>query len=791
MAGFIPHFHFKPSKEKLTREWCNEVVQFYIYQSHLQGLLDGKEVDEIDGYADGTYSMKPFKRMFKSLRDQMNKDGQAGYSKEALAKLDKTGINWERVPLIAPKLNSAIAITQKIPIEVTCTCTDPLAQRKKKEDLEYLRNKPMMEDLLQPLYDSMNLGPVDLGPTKYSSIPYTSLPLDLDAEDEQEFMLFANLIYNLAPEAAFETILNLYTDTKRVKNVKLMETKDQYRYAVSANQVIRDKMTGLPNLEYQYPGSIYTDGSMLPDFSDNAVRLIHKRITPMELFKYFPDEICDEQHLEKIVGTDGSKASWDAGYCACNNRSTKLDRSDWNTFKMDLEYIEVKSVDSVMVGTKTTKRGSYEYFTTEPEKCTGKVWGQNTYCFYWLRNTKYFFGIDKLPYAYRAKGKEKYQSFSTNIYKSNEKSAVELSIGENKKAQMADIKLQHNIIMSMPDGKVIDMKYIRNAIEGLTEDAGPEGAQYTSDDLLNKAMEFNIHIIDTDGFEGKQNAGQYMPVTKLPGGLGASLEGYYRVMIEADAKISMYTNINQQLTGQSPNPEGLVGLQKLLINSSLNGLYYVNEGLECNYQMAYTLMANCIKEGIEDGGSVRKAIEAIIGTNKAEIIDKMDDVALHEIGVVIKLGQREEERAQFQMQINEMHKIGKIDTAAKYYILNTPNPKDSFLLAAMFERKYNKKQDEKFAAQLQNQQEMVKQQGENALQTTQAQTEGSIAEIGAKGKVEADLMKLGAQLGLSQTQIEGLVKRQLQADRANQQVDKSLKTLYAKNNLEAQQPLQA
>lgn len=779
--NFIPSFHFTPQEKKLTPEWCDDVVQYYIYKNHLINLLENKDIDEIDGYAEGTYDMTPFKRMFRSLRNQMIKGNNPNYTREDIVKLDKLGINWDRVPILAPKLNSAIATTQKVPLEVTCVCTDPVAQRKKKEDLEFLRNKSEMENVLQPLYDSMNLGKVDLGTTKHSSIPYTSLPLDLDIEDEQEFMLFANVVYNLAPEAAFETILQLYIDVKRVSQVRLMETKDQYKYAASVNQVLKDKMTGLPSIEYVFPGTMFTDGSMMPDYSDNIIRIISRRITPLELFKYFPDEICDEAQLEEIVGTGQGSNAWASSYCGCNSRS-RIDKNEWGTFRMNLDYIEVKSVDSAMVAKKP--KSGYQYFTDDVKKCSEKVWGQNTYCFYWLKNTKYFFGIDKLDYAYRSKGNEKYQCFSTSINKTQEKSAVELSIGENKKAQIADIKLQHAIIMSMPTGKVIDMKYIRNFLENM-EDT-PD--KYTEKDLLDMAMEKNVHLIDTEGFEGK-TVSQNVPVKELPGGLKTEIEGYYRVMLEADAKISQYTNINQQLTGQSPNPEGLVGLQKLLINSSLNGLYYVNVALLEQYTTAFNLMANFIKDAIDAGGKTKQAIESIIGTNKVEIIDAMEDLPLHQVGVIVKMGQREEERAQFQMEVENMRKEGKIDAAGKYYILNTQNPKDAMLLAAMFERKFIKRQEAAQQRQLEAQQQVVQQQGQNVLANTQAQTQGKAELVQVEGKVEAELMKLANQLGLTQKQVDGLIKRQLQKDRMDGQVDKSLKTLYAKNNIEQQQPI--
>lgn len=784
MSNWIPSFHYQSASSKLTKEWCDKIVTHYIRQNQLRGILDGKNIKDIEGYATGDFDIRPFKKMFRSLRKQMAQQNNPNIPQDSLDNLDTTGISWERIALIPPKLNAAIATLQKIPIEITATCTDPLAQKKKIEDLEFLRNKPLMEDALQPLYDQLNLGKVDMGATKHSSIPFTSLPLDLDIDDDDEFRMFANLMYNLAPESAFEVILQTWGDIKKLSQIRLMEIRDQYYYGISVNRGFGNKMTGLPDAEYIYPGEVTTDGSMLPDFSDNIIRIISHRVTPLELFKYFPDEICDEDQLERIVsGELDNSGGWTTqGYCGCNSRSN-IKNGDWGTFKMMLEYVEVKSIDSVMVAEKP--KSNYKYFTEDEKKCTSKVWGQNTYCFYWLRNTKYFFGIDRLGFAHRAKGNETYTTFSTNIYKSQEKSAVELSIGENKKAQIADIKLQHSVIMSSPPGKVIDMKYIRNAIESLTEEMG----QYTQKELLDYAMEKNVHIIDTEGYENKQMGGQYLPVRDLPGGLKNDIEGYYRVILEANAKIDMFTNINPQLTGQAANPEGLVGLQKLLINSSLNGLFYVNVAMVAQYEGLYNIIAYYIKQAIEKGGAAKKAIENIIGTNKVEIIDGMEDMPLHQIGIKISLGQREEERALFKAEVGLMRREEKIDAAAEYYIVNNPNPKDAMLLAAMFDKKARKRLEAATAQQQAAQQKMVEQQGQNAVANTQQQTAGKIAIVKEEGGVEAQLMQLANQLGMSQEQIKDLMKRRLQAERLQGQTDKALKTLYAKNNSELQEAL--
>lgn len=784
--SFIPAFHFKPADSKLTRQWCNEVVQFYVYQNNLINLLQGKSIDEIEGYATGNYDMNPFKRMFRSLRKQVALARNPNIPKHQLNEMDKTGIAWERVALITPKLNTAVATLQKIPFEVKATCVDPLAQKKKNEDLEFLRNKDAMEDAIQPIYDQLNLGKVDMGTTKYSSVPFNALPLDLDVDDDDEFALFANLIYNLAPESAYEIIIQAFADTLSADQIRLLETYDQYKYGVSVNKCYGDKMTGLPNIEYIFPGSVDTDWSMLPDFSDNTVRRIPQTVTPLELFKYFPDEICTEEQLEKIVGNSGAPNEWDSGYCYCNRNfgvNAVVNKGEWGKFKMTLDYIEVKSVDYAMVAQKP--KSKHKYITDDEKKCSSKIWGQNTYCFYHLRNTKWFFGIDRLPFANREKGKEVYQTFSTSIYRSQHKSAVELSIGENKKAQMAEIKLQHSVIMSLPPGKVIDLKYIRNTIEGLKA----LGDQYTMQEILDMAMEKNVHIIDTQGYEGKQNAGQYLAARELPGGLKDEIEGYYRVIMESDRKIDQFTNINAQLTGASANPEGLVGLQKLLINSSLNGIYYVNVAILKNYEKLYNLIAHYIKKAIEAGGAQRQAIENIIGTKKAGLIAGTKDIPMHEFGIKLSLGQREEERAEFRVEVEKMRQEGRIDAIGKYYILNTPNPKDAMFLAAMFERKANKREDLIRQEQAAQQQQLVEMQGQAAVANTQAQTQGEIQKIGAKANAEAQLTQLSHELGLTDMQLQGLIKRQLQSERGHDQLNKQLSSIKAKGDADQQKPI--
>jgi hypothetical protein len=70
MASFIPQFHFDSHSEKATSEWCGKVIDYYFHNSNNRRLLDGKRVLEIEEYSTGDFDMKPFKRLYKSLKNR-------------------------------------------------------------------------------------------------------------------------------------------------------------------------------------------------------------------------------------------------------------------------------------------------------------------------------------------------------------------------------------------------------------------------------------------------------------------------------------------------------------------------------------------------------------------------------------------------------------------------------------------------------------------------------------------------------------------------------------------------
>lgn len=745
-------------------------------------MLDGKNIDKIEQFSSGNIDMTPFKLMFTSLKSaiktgQKNVDGSI--NKNLLSNFDKTGLSWEPLALIPQKLNSAVATIQKILIEIECIAQDGLAMKKRKEDIDFLKYKPLIEEDLQELADQLEgVGKVDIGSTKNGSKKFSEAPMGLDLTDPDEENIFAKLIYSLNVESANEKALQQIYYLTKAAQIRLLEIIDQFKYGVSINEGYIPAMTGLPSARYVYPGDVWTPKSRLPDFSDRECDVEDKTITVLEMFNYFGDEICSEEHLDSII--NGKQ-----GYCECNKGIGKtVDKKNWGTFKVQLKLMEVKSIDWVGVAPNPNSKEGGNMLTNNEKECTHKIWAQNTYRFWWLVNTQHCFGIERLPFSHRTKGLESYQGFSKNIYKSQPKSTVELSISENIKAIIADIKLEYALIKSLPAGKYIDLRFLRSALSGLKN----ENNQWTQQDLINLAFEQNIIIGDTEGFDGR-NDGQMKPLIEIAGGLKTEITGYITTILNADQNISKLTGINEQMTGQSPNPDMLVGLQKLLINAGINSLHYAYNAIETQYQCLFNLWANLLQSSIKEGGKVKQAIIDFIGLEDADLLEGLSQTPLHNLTIRVMVTQREVERQEYVNKLALLSQRGVITTADEYLLSGIDNPKERFAYLAVKEKRFIKKQDQIRQEQFAQQQQLVQQQGQNMVAATEAEGQQQLQGIYAKGEVQAKILQLSNELGLTKEQTAFLQKLALQKDRNVAQKDKGLSLAREKANMKQQEAL--
>lgn len=776
MNKAIPQIHYRPAEEKLTRKWWAEAMNLYVHNGGLRYLTHGKDVKKIEEFASGNFDTSFANEVLITFRkDWYAKNGMPSPEEQRKEKVKKTK---NAVALLPPKLQSAESMLQKQSFEVNVQCLDPLAQKRKQKDLEFLREKPKMEAEMREMYNAMDLGEPDLGSTEYSATPYYAAPFGLDFNNEHQFKIFAEFYYNYRPSFAYRTALNAFAQTRNLYEYRRLSFRDQFKYGVSVIRSLEDQVTGLPDVKVHAPYRVMTDYSELPDFSDNTIRIIDEsNVTPEGLKSMFPDEIPDEVWLNNIVNS--TDESLGLGYAIVHKRGYQKP-GIWSTYPMLLQYVEIKTIDSIGFVETKTEYGTYKYFSNDEEKITGKIIAQNTMCAYWLYNTKWFFGIDRLPFAFREKGKETYTRFSSVIQKSAEISAVELSIPENEMAQIAFEKLKFELQMSLPSGQSIDLSGLIDFIEAQTD----EDDKYAFEEVLMMALTQNRHLWTSKGFEGKMN-GQYKPVQEVVGGVRyEAIRGYYDVIERAKAAISNYTSITPQMTGQKV--EELNGLQQMALEASVNGIAHIADSVRIQYEKVYHLVAYYIKKGVESGGKVKEAIKNLIGQNKVDLIDKMDELTLHDAAVSVRLGRNELEQRLFVQNVMQLKAEGIIDELQEVFIMQVADPYDAALLMATQREIFNKKKEESEEKNRQVMLTMKEQEGKNMADNTQLAGNIKAQQIQLEGMIEMKLLELAASLNLTQAQQDGIIRRQLQRDRQSGNVAAKTAIKQFESNLKAQ-----
>lgn len=781
MNTYIPTFHFRPQSEKLTKKWAAEAINYYYRSGGAVSLLSGKKVTDIERFASGDQDMAPFKKMYKSLKraEERNVTSPNNLQSDIIVNNTLDALDWDPLGLLPTPLNSALSNVTKLPIEITATAVDGLAMTKKERDRELLRNKRLYEKDTADIAAKLGIEKIDIGGLQNDSSGYDELPLGLDPESQDDQDLFMNLFYKLKPESAFETVLTANALIKKVDMVRKLESMDTLKYGVQCHRSFINDSTGLPDVEYEFPGDIYTPDSALHDYSDIDFWYKVKGVTLSQLYSMFGSEIEDEKALDAIM----------AQYCKANGYSVphKLNRSD---FIVTLVYIEWRSIDYENISFVKDRKGKVRYdFADERavpfndgKKGVRRRYAQNTYCAYWLLNTDQVFDNKVLPMARREKGQEAYSFFSLDVYRSTRKSIVELAIPEVKSAQRSYIKLQHCIIKSLPPGKMIDLRFIRGAVEALSE----EDARVSVEDLLSMVFEQNHVLTDTEDFNGKTD-GNFKAFDTISGGLGKEVEGYILAIREAIQNIARLTGINDQLQGTAPNPEGLVGMQKLLIQQSINAIYYMVEATKAQYGNLFTHWASMVQQIFREGGPAKEALITMIGDRKADVLEWVKDIPLHMFGIQIEVTQREVERQYVEEQLAIGMKAGTLTPADAALIRRIKNPKDAMALLVVRERKARKEREEaaRMAAQVPLQVEQQRQQGE--MQKQQLVNQGGIQKEQAKGETQVAVQQALMQLNMNMEAFKNQLKSNLQNERAETQKEKALLSQAQKAMLERQE----
>ncbi len=375
-----------------------------------------------------------------------------------------------------------------------------------------------------------------------------------------------------------------------------------------------------------------------------------------------------------------------------------------------------------------------------------------------------------------------YIACAPRMYKGVIESLVRRMIPFADLIQITHLKLQQVISRVVPDGVFIDA-------DGLNEVDLGTGATYNPEDALRLYFQTGSVIGRSYTQEGEFNNAR-VPIQQLTANSGgakmSALIGNYNHYLN---QLRNVTGLNEARDGSTPDPNALVGIQKLAAANSNTATRHI---LEASLYIGRT-MAEALALRISDileYADFREEFANQIGKYNVSTLEDIRDLYLYDFGVFIEVTPDEEEKAQLEQNIQIALSSGGINLEDAIDIREVRNIK---LANQLLKTKRAKKQEDDRNFEMQKQQMVSQQQlqsqqfaaqtaqqkiqleGEMKMREKQAEVAFEIEKLRAEAQLKSDLMEkeFNYNMSLKGIDVSALKEReQMKEDAKSERISK-------------------
>ena len=339
-----------------------------------------------------------------------------------------------------------------------------------------------------------------------------------------------------------------------------------------------------------------------------------------------------------------------------------------------------------------------------------------------------------------------YVAVAPRMYKGNIESLVRRMIPFADLIQMTHLKLQQVISRVVPDGVYIDA-------DGLNEVDLGTGAAYNPEDALRLYFQTGSVIGRSYTQDGEFNNAR-VPITELTSNSGASKAqmliynyNHYLDMIRA------VTGLNEARDGSTPDPNSLVGLQKLAALNSNTATRHILDGSLYIYRTLAEALTYRIADILEYSDFKEEFINQI-GKYNVSILGDISELYLYDFGIFIEVSPDEEEKAQLEQNIQMALSKNDINLEDAIDIREIRNIK----MANQFLKMKRKALQQRESEQAMQQQAM---QQQTQLQSQQMAAEAAMQKIQAETQSKMQIKQAEVAFEIEKLKNEAELKRQL------------------------------
>jgi hypothetical protein len=723
---------FVSDSEKASQEYGLQIGQAISYEwfrkdgNQCRFYGQWKDFHRLRLYARGEQSVQKYK-------NELAIDGDLSY----------LNLDWTPVPVIPKFVDIVVNGMSDRMFKVKAYAQDAMSQAKRSKYQDIIESQMVSKDILEIIQNKTGISAFTMDPEQ--------LP-----NNDEELSLYMQLNYKPAIEIAEEEAINTILDENKYLDLR---KRIDYDMTVLGIGVAKHEFLLGSGVQVSYvdPANVVYSYTEDPYFKDCFYWGEIKTVPITELLKIDPKLTNTE--LEEI---SKSGQAWYDYYNVGQFYQNSIFFRDTTT----LLYFNYKTTKKIVYKKKYLEGGGVRYIEKEDtfnpptemmedgkferiEK-TIDVWYEGVM----VMGTNYLLKWKMSENMVRPKSSSQhalpnYVACAPRMYKGVIESLVRRMIPFTDLIQLTHLKLQQVIARTVPDGVFIDA-------DGLNEIDLGTGNAYNPEDALRLYFQTGSVIGRSYTQDGDFNNAR-VPITQLTSNSGAAktqmlIANYNHYM----DMIRTATGLNEARDGSSPDPNSLVGLQKLAaLNSNTATRHILEGGLYIFRSIAEALTYRVAD--ILEYADFKDDFISRIGKYNVSILNEIKDLYIYDFGIFLEIAPDEEERAQLEANIQMALSKGDINLEDAIDIREIKNLKMANQLLKVKRVKLQEQRDKMAMMQ----QQMTAQQN---MELQQMAAQSSLQKIQAESQAKMQIKQAEVAFQIEMLKAEAGLKQQLMAE---------------------------
>lgn len=644
--------------------------------------------------------------------------------------LSYLNLDWTPIPIIPKFVDVVVNGMNDRMFDVNAYAEDAMSQAKRNKYQDMIQGQAAAKNVLEIIQQKTGVNPFVM--------PSETLP-----KDDEELRLHMQLKYKPAIEIAEEQAINTIFSENHYNDIR---KRIDYDLTVLGIGCAKHQFLQGSGVELQYvdPANVVYSYTEDPHFKDCFYWGEIKTVPLSELMKI--DKTLTKDDLKEV--SESSQSWYDY-----HNLAQFYDNSLFNNDTATLMYFNYKTTKKMVYKKKILENGGTKVIKKDdqfnpPEEMmenarfeklekTIDVWYEGIM----VMGTDIILKWELAENMVRPKSSQQhalsnYVAVAPRMYKGAIESLTRRMIPFADLIQITHLKLQQVISKVVPDGVYIDA-------DGLNEVDLGTGAAYTVEDALRLYFQTGSVVGRSYTQDGEYNQGN-VPIRELQSSSGASktqmlIANYNHYL----GMIRQVTGLNEARDASTPDPNSLVGLQKLAaLNSNVATRHILDASL-----YIYRTLAEAITYRVADileYADFKDDFVNSIGKYNVSILNEIKDLYLYDFGIFIEVAPDEEEKAQLEANVQIALSKGDINLEDAIDIREVKNIKIANQLL-----KVKRIAQEEKEQQMQLQQQMIQQKSAMELQQAKAQLD-----------MQQQQTELQAKMQLKQTEIAFEIEKQ-------------------------------